>query len=308
MRPHSENPLSPMNGGERGQGVRGSVSVIIPAYNAADTIAQAIQSALLQSPAPIEVIVADDGSLDRTADVAEQAGAKVLRLSHANGSVARNRGTEAAAGEILFFLDADDWWKPGKIAAHLKVWEADDPSFVIDPSTIVKNGVDAPGRLLGAGCQGPVAWEDFLEWTTWTGGSSFSVRRDRYQSILGFNESLISQQDVDFWIRAAHMHGPAYRLAESFTFYRLSPGGISKRPRNVAMNLETLLESWSFASERQKYDFFVQLTLTAAGFSRIPESLKYFHLAGWPLWKGKFYRALARSILETARRRHRDAA
>ena len=145
-----------------------------------------------------------------------------------------------------------------------------------------------------------MVWDEFLTWTTWTSGSSFSLPRSRYREIGGFNEHLISQQDVDFWVRCAHAFGPAHRIARSYTGYQISPGGVSKRPRLVAKNLERVLEGWPFASEAQKREFFVQMALTAAGFTPFPRSLEYLALAGWPLGRGKFYRALTRSLLRRA--------
>ncbi len=272
-----------------------SVSVVIPAYNAETTLARAIASAWNQTRRPDEVVVADDGSADGTAAVARGAGARVLSLPHANGAVARNRAVEAASGELLLFLDADDAWTPHKIAAHLEAWSCGDPSFVYDVATRVP-----VGGFMGAGPEGPVPWERFLQWTTWAGGSSFSVPRERYLALGGFREGLVSQQDVDFWVRAAHAFGPAWRIGSSHTLYQLSPGGVSKTPTAVARNLSTLLEGWPFASEVQKREFFVLMALTAAGFTRFPRCLEYLGLAGWPVLRPKFWRAIARSIRDAA--------
>ena len=272
-----------------------SYSVVIPAFNAERTIERAIRSALSQEPGPAEVIEGDDGSADSTAAVAESAGAHVLRLPKANGAVARNRAAQQATGDLLFFLDADDWWAPGKAQAHFQVWAERDPSFVYDVATKM-NPKDQARGIMGLGPEGPVGWEAFLDWQTWASGSSFSVPAERYRSLGGFREELISQQDVDFWIRAANGFGPAWRIERSFTFYRLSPGGVSKQPRDVARNLDNLLAGWQFATDRQRGEFRTLMTLTAAGFSRFPRSLHYFALAGWPVWRLKFWRALARSL------------
>lgn len=271
------------------------LSVIIPAYNAGQTIEQAIRSAFEQDPRPDEVIVGDDASTDDTATVAERAGATVLRLPKGNGAIARNRAVEVATGDLLLFLDADDWWVPGKVRAHVDAWERHDVGFVVDVATKTRHGAEE--GLLGDGPEGLVPWEEYLVWTTWTSGSSFSVPRERYLQLGGFNESLVSQQDVDFWVRAAHAYGGAYRIGQSYTRYRLSPGGVSKQPKDVQANLQRVLNNWPFASKKQKREFFVQMALTAAGFSRFPKSLEYLKLAGWPIWRGKFYRALGRSIL-----------
>jgi glycosyltransferase involved in cell wall biosynthesis len=271
------------------------ISVIIPAFNAAGMISRAIASAFAQTHPPNEIVVADDGSTDGTAKEAREAGATVLELRKANGSVARNRAVDTASGEMLFFLDADDWWEQTKIETHLGVWRERNPSFVVDVAQ--KMIGDEERGLLGAGPEGDVAWEEYLLWTTWTSGSSFSVPRERYLSLGGFSEDLISQQDVDFWVRCAHAHGPAYRIAHPHTYYRLSPGGVSKKPRDVEGNLQRVLAKWPFASEKQKSEFRMQMILTAAGFSRFPSSLQYFKMAGWPIHRMKMWRALGRSIV-----------
>src|SRR6478672_4551812 len=90
-------------------------SVIIPCRNAGGTIADAVSSALLQTVAPLEVIVVDDASTDDSAAIAERAGARVIRLDRrANAGGARNRGIDAARGDVIAFMDADvrvphDW-------------------------------------------------------------------------------------------------------------------------------------------------------------------------------------------------------
>jgi glycosyltransferase involved in cell wall biosynthesis len=90
-------------------------SVIIPCRNAAGTIADAVSTALDQTVPPLEVIVVDDTSTDESARIAEAAGARVIRLpQRSNAGGARNRGIDAARGDVIAFLDADvrvprDW-------------------------------------------------------------------------------------------------------------------------------------------------------------------------------------------------------
>jgi cellulose synthase/poly-beta-1,6-N-acetylglucosamine synthase-like glycosyltransferase len=92
------------------------ISVVIPAYNAANTLAQCLAALRRQVdvPGPFEVIVVDDGSDDATAEVARGFGVTLLQQSHAGPAAARNRGIQAARGELVFFTDADcipadDW-------------------------------------------------------------------------------------------------------------------------------------------------------------------------------------------------------
>ncbi|MCB8933341.1 MAG: glycosyltransferase [Chthonomonadaceae bacterium] len=271
------------------------VSVIIPASNAEKTLEQAIRSAWEQSRPPDEIVVGDDGSTDGTAALAETLGAHVVRLPKGNGAIARNQAVDASTGDLLLFLDADDWWKPTKVEAHLRRWSEAEASFIFDTALQMSAQGQAVGPM-GAGPDGPVPWEAFLEWTTWTSGSSFSVPRSRYREMGGFREELVSQQDVDFWVRCAAEAGQAERISAPHTFYRLSPDGVSKRPRDVEANLRVLLSGWPFASDGQKDAFFQLMALTAAGFTPFPDCIQYLRLAGWPVHRPKFWRALARSL------------
>ncbi len=90
------------------------VSVIIPVYNCADFLGQAIDSVLNQTFMDLEIIVVDDGSTDRTPEVSAQYSDHVTYIRQPNGgnAAARNRGVAAARGRWLCFLDADDLWEP----------------------------------------------------------------------------------------------------------------------------------------------------------------------------------------------------
>ena len=98
-----------------------TVSVIIPLYNAEVFLAQAIESVLGQTHPPQQVLVIDDGSTDQSAQIARRYGAAVqlVQQPNAGGAQARNRGVTLAQGDLLAFLDNDDWWAPEKLAWQL---------------------------------------------------------------------------------------------------------------------------------------------------------------------------------------------
>jgi glycosyltransferase involved in cell wall biosynthesis len=96
------------------------VSVMIPAYNCQWYIAEAIESALDQTHAPIEVIVLDDGSTDRTLEIARGSGVHCVSQVHAGAGAARNRGAALARGALLAFLDADDRWPLYKLSRQVE--------------------------------------------------------------------------------------------------------------------------------------------------------------------------------------------
>ncbi|MGD8875343.1 MAG: glycosyltransferase [Gammaproteobacteria bacterium] len=105
-------------------------SVIIPAYNSAATLARSIESVFAQTWPAHEIIVVDDGSSDNTLEIARGFGARirVMHQSNAGVSVARNLGAEAATGDWLAFLDADDWYYPDRLKWHAE-WIMHDPGL-----------------------------------------------------------------------------------------------------------------------------------------------------------------------------------
>jgi glycosyltransferase involved in cell wall biosynthesis len=105
-----------------------AISVIIPAYDAARFLSEAVESVLRQTLPAAEVIVVDDGSSDATAEVARGFGETLRYLHQTNAGLgaARNRGVEASVGELLAFLDADDVWPPESLAVRLAALGADD--------------------------------------------------------------------------------------------------------------------------------------------------------------------------------------
>ena len=103
------------------------VSVIIPCYNTARYLAEALTSACRQAPSPFEVIVVDDGSTDGSAAIAESFGAPVRceRLAHQGIGATRNHGLACATGDVIAFLDADDVWTADSISSRAALLEAD---------------------------------------------------------------------------------------------------------------------------------------------------------------------------------------
>jgi glycosyltransferase involved in cell wall biosynthesis len=98
-----------------GKGEPDLVSVIIPTYNRARLLAQALESVHAQTHAPLEMIVVDDGSTDDTEAIARKFGVCYIRQERAGAAAARNRGVTASHGQFLQFLDSDDLLSPRKI-------------------------------------------------------------------------------------------------------------------------------------------------------------------------------------------------
>lgn len=98
---------------------RAPVTVIIPAYNEEAYLAQAVQSAQAQTMAPEEIIVVNDGSSDRTAEIAGQLGVTVFSQENKGLPAARNSGIKLAKSKWIAFLDSDDIWEPDKLECQL---------------------------------------------------------------------------------------------------------------------------------------------------------------------------------------------
>lgn len=132
--------------------VRGLVSVIIPTYNRAPVLRRAIESALSQTYPALEVVVADDGSSDDTAEVVLSLGPRVryLRQENAGVSAARNFGMRNARGEFIAFLDSDDAWQPWKLKAQVAALAAHPDAGLVwtDMSAIDGSGVVSEERFI----------------------------------------------------------------------------------------------------------------------------------------------------------------
>ena len=104
-----------------------TISCIIPVYNGARFLGEALDSILAQTLPPTEIIVVDDGSTDATAEVAAAYAPRVsvVRQANAGPASARNRGIDLATGELISFLDADDLWHKEKLARQLQALTAD---------------------------------------------------------------------------------------------------------------------------------------------------------------------------------------
>ena len=182
---------------------RPRVCVVIPARDAAATIARAVASAQAQVPPPDEVVVVDDASSDATADLARRLGARVLRLpAQAGAAGARNAGVAATDAEIIAFLDADDEWLPGKLARQVPL--LDGSIFVACAACLFAEDGKNLGPLYNAEIpeDGPDAWRGLLERNT-VATSTVLVWRHAFLAAGGFDPALPVAEDQDLWIRLA---------------------------------------------------------------------------------------------------------
>lgn len=132
------------------EAVRKTVSVIIPVFNGAATIAAAIDSALAQEfDGVVEVIVVNDGSTDGTAAVLDAYRGRMTVIDRVNGgpASARNVGVHASHGNYIAFLDADDMWMPGKLAKTETALDSDrGAAMVFTDALMIGNSGERLGK------------------------------------------------------------------------------------------------------------------------------------------------------------------
>ncbi len=180
-----------------------NVSVVIPCYNAEPFIGEAIESTLVQSPPPAEVIVVDDGSDDGSVRVSESFGerVRVMSTAHAGVAAARNAGLAAAHEELVAWLDADDIWEPGKLADQVPHF--DDPSVGLAYGQMRRfrpSGLGPPWPVDPP--QGDIFERLYLE-RCFIPCSTVVVRRRALIDAGGFDGTVTPAEDVDAWLRVA---------------------------------------------------------------------------------------------------------
>ena len=179
-------------------------TVVIAAHNAAGTIAEAVDSALAQTLAPLQIIVCDDGSTDGTAAALEPYGDRVIYKRNQHGGVAsaRNAALERAKGDFFAVLDADDAYLSVRLEAlaQLAVARPDldilctDAVLEVDGQPVSRFGEDTPFELADQ----PAA---ILERCFCVAPA---VRRRKLLDIGGFDESLYTGSDWECLIRLIH--------------------------------------------------------------------------------------------------------
>ena len=212
------------------------LSVIIPTWNRAHIVCEAVESALAQRGGAVEVIVVDDASSDGTAErLRESFGPRIhlLRLAEQRGpGAARNAGALLACGELVAFLDSDDVWLPGKLEAERRIFaEFPEANAVISDSQSFFAGLaDGSTRFeqngLIAATHGRVRLADSCEWL-WTNSTNtaYTCGITMRRSVLArlgrrlFAEDLACCEDWEFQMRLYHL-GEIVVLPEVYSWVR----------------------------------------------------------------------------------------
>jgi glycosyltransferase involved in cell wall biosynthesis len=200
-------------------------AVVIPTFNRAASIGDAIESVLRQTFPAREIIIVDDGSTDDTVHRVTSMGHPLVRLlvneRNLGATASRNRGAKAATAEWIAFLDRDDYWHPEKLAAErAHITSGGDAVTAVASNHVLvvdERVCDAPTQKERiADVASGLRTENFLGTC-----SCMTVRREPFLAIGGFNEELKSCQDWDLWLRAARA-GRVRISTPAHVFYRLN--------------------------------------------------------------------------------------
>ena len=180
------------------------VSVIIPTYDRWPVVGEAVESVLAQSFDDYELIVVDDGSTEETGDRLRQYGERLTVLTQRRGGVsaARNLGACRALGKYLAFLDSDDLWHPRKLQRQLDFMERNPEVEICQTDEIwIRNGARVNPRNRHRKPSGDV-FRASLELCL-VSPSAVMMRRELFERVGGFDESLPVCEDYDLWLRIA---------------------------------------------------------------------------------------------------------
>jgi len=216
------------------------VSIVMPLYNAEKTVADAIRSVLNQSYRNFELIVVDDGSTDESASIVaeimkspEGDSINLMHQQHAGVAAAQNKGLNAARGEYIALLDADDLWHPEKLERHVKHLGSHKEVGV---SYSYSQFINISGKKLPY-FQKPklknIALKDLLCRHPVSNGSTTVFKRDILDALRLEDEEngmscyvdgrLSRSHDVEMWVRAGVKSSLSFEgIGEVLTYYRLS--------------------------------------------------------------------------------------
>lgn len=205
-------------------------SVIIPTYNGARYIGQAIDSVLAQSSGDYEIVVIDDGSTDDTPAILDTYGDRIIVIRQPNQKLptARNNGVAASTGEYISFLDSDDLYLPRKLQIQARLLDEHTGVGLVAAASEI---IDEQGRKIDE-------WNPWPEFTLLSlesilfGGlappSAVTIRRSWFDRVGGFDPQFFYTEDMDFWYRLALAGCKIAWLPEYVCQYRVHPQNKSR--------------------------------------------------------------------------------
>lgn len=244
------------------------IAIVIPTYNRAETIGEAVASVLADPAEDFELIVVDDASTDGTAAVLAAFGDP--RLRHArlgtrgNGNAARNHGARLSTAPILAFLDSDDVFLPGRISRLLRFFEANpDVDAVLDGFSVVNRDRHfAPPDLVEMRLTGGAFIDLMVTHAVPLTCSAIAVRRAAFEAVSGFDPELARQQDRDLLIRLARAHNLAIHTGTDVVKHQ-SADSLSRLAAGYAAGLDALVARHPVFLEPERRDVLAYLVARA---------------------------------------------
>ncbi len=220
--------------------------MIIPVFNGERYIHRAVTSALIQNPSPSEVVVVDDGSTDKSAEVVRAIQDPRIRIVfqvNAGVGAARNRGAAVATGNFLCFLDADDEWLPGFLSVICQLLEKFPDCGLYSTAY----GIMEPGERYWFPTLKEFpdpAWvgrlPDFFQTSLKIypfNSSSVVIPIEVYRAVGGFAEGFLRGQDLDLWVRLALSYPIAFAACPMAIYHRDAEGRVSLKYRHLGEKL-----------------------------------------------------------------------
>jgi glycosyltransferase involved in cell wall biosynthesis len=204
------------------------VSVIIPTFNSAQYLADAVESAFAQTYSAIECIVVDDGSTDRTQELLSELlklhpGLKTARKTNGGCASARNMGLRESTGDFISFLDADDVFLPNKIERQIAFLEAHPDVGLVYSDSLFSTEKLRPVWMYTTEMPRDLELIDAFCYRNWFTPTFALVRRTVIDCVGEFDEELAGAEDWDYWIRCIKVTRISY-LPGAVSIYRIHPG------------------------------------------------------------------------------------
>ena len=215
--------------------MRPLVSVIVPAFQAEAFLDEALESAQAQDYENVEVIVIDDGSTDRTSEIAAAHGVRVSSQANGGPAAARNAGLALARGDLLTILDSDDIWPSDRLSRQVEyLREHPEDGMVMGLTEVfVSPGQPRPAHYPRIADTGPFPGHP----------STMLVRREVFDLVGPFDESLRLSEDLDWLARAGDAGVRIGRLDCTLLRYRIHSANTSRHTRAVEAATLRMLRS-----------------------------------------------------------------
>ena len=242
------------------------ISVITPAFNSEKFIEATVRSALNQTYANLEVLVTDDGSTDRTAEIVQRIAAadprvKYFRQANAGQSAARNTAIAAARGEYVAFLDADDLFLPVKLERQIAYLEK-HPDCGVCYCKIYHFWNDEPGKLFYMRLDHPsgLLFRELLA-RNFINPLSVVLRRSLLRQFGAFEHSFRREDEQYLWLKLSYHQVRFDYLDEPLGLYRIHKQSLSneavyfKETEEKFLELLRQIETWMPPADRSQHGF-----------------------------------------------------